>query len=144
MRGTSIANLAFGKGRALRRLAGCDFTVERVLMLQLVRCDEINYEARQPGTTDSVNLYDLPDGASLEVETKHHRYNIVKLAHTQARISGHPAYCPEPITVEIEGSAGEGSALKPGFIGRGMHLMFQHPTYHVLTTSRIMVIRRIG
>jgi len=113
-------------------------------MLQVVRCDEISHEARQPGTTDGIYLYDLPDGASLEVETKHHRYKIVKLALTQARISGHPTYCPEPITVAIEGSAGEGSALKPGFIGRGMHLMFQHPTYHILTTSRIVDIRRIG
>ena len=113
-------------------------------MFQLVRCDEINYETRQPGTIDGVYLYDLPDGASLEVETKHHRYKIVKIAHTQARISGHPTYCPEPITVEIEGSAGEGSALKLGFIGRGMHLMFQLPTYQTLTTSRITDIRRIG
>jgi len=113
-------------------------------MPQLVRCDEISYEARQPGTIDGIYVSDLPDGASLEVETKHHCYKIVKLALTQARISGHPTYCPEPITVAIEGSAGEGSALKPGFIGRGMHLMFQHPTYHILTTSRIVDIRRIG
>jgi hypothetical protein len=115
-----------------------------VLMLQLVRCDEINHEVREPGTTDGIYLCDLPDGASLEVETKHHRYRIVKLAQTQARISGHPTYCPEPITVEIEGSAGEGSALKLGFIGRGMHLMFQLPNYQTLTTSRITDIRRIG
>ena len=113
-------------------------------MVHAVRYDEISREAREPITTDGVYLNELPDGASLEVETKHHRYNIVKLAHMQARISGHPSYCPKPITVEVEGSAGEGSALKPGFIGRGMHLMFQHPTYHTLTTSLIMDIRRIG
>jgi hypothetical protein len=118
--------------------------VEEVLMLHLVRCEEIEHEGRQPGTAAGVYLYDIPDGAELEVETKHHCYKIVKLAHTQARISGHPTYCPEPITVEIEGSASEGSALKPGFIGRGMHLMFQHPTYDTLTTSLIMDIRRIG
>ena len=113
-------------------------------MVHGVQCDEISYETGQSRTTDGVYLYDLPDGASLEVETKHRCYKIVKLAHTRARISGHPTYCPEPVTVEIEGSAAEGSALKQGFIGRGMHLMFEHPTYHTLTTSRILDIRRIG
>jgi len=113
-------------------------------MVHGVGCDEISYETGQPRTADGVYLYDLPDGASLEVETKHHRYKIVKLARSQAYISGHPRYCPEPITVEINGSAGEGSALKQGFIGRGMHLMFDHPTYHTLTTSRIVNIRIIG
>jgi hypothetical protein len=122
----------------------CGSMVEEVLMSHPVGCEEIEHEVRQPGTTVGVYLYDIPDGAELEVETKHHCYKIIKLADTQARISGHPMYCPEPITVEIEGSASEGAALKPGFIGRGMHLMFQHPAFNTLTTSRIMDIRRIG
>jgi hypothetical protein len=46
--------------------------------------------------------------------------------------------------VEIEGSTGTGLALKPGFIGRGMRLIIQHPTYHTVTTSRIMDIHRVG
>jgi len=106
--------------------------------------DEIDHEAGQPGNEDGVYLDDLADGAGLEVKTKHHRYKIVKSARTQARISGHPRYCPEPVTVEIEGSADRGPTLKPGFIGRGMHLVFEHPTYHMVTTSRIMDIHRIG
>ena len=109
-----------------------------------VRDDETTHEAGQPGSDDGVYLEDLPDGATLEVETRHHRYTIVKGAYAQARISGHPMYCPEPVTVEIEGSAGKGPALKPGFIGRGMHLVFEHPTYHTLTTSRITEVHRIG
>jgi len=32
----------------------------------------------------------------------------------------------------------------PGFIGRGMHLIFEHPVYHTITTSRILEIHRIG
>ena len=112
-------------------------------MVHGVQCDEISYEAGEPRITDGVYLYDLPDGAALEIETKHNHYKIVKLARTSAYISGHPRYCPEPIRVEIEGSAGEGSAVKQGFIGRGMHLMFEHPIYHTLTTSRILNIRRV-
>jgi len=97
-----------------------------------------------PSIEDGVYLADLADGAELEVETKNHHYRIVKSADTHARISGHPKICPEPVTVEIEGSSGGGLVgLKPGFIGRGMHLTFAHPTYHLVTTSRILEIHRI-
>lgn len=106
--------------------------------------DEIGQETMHPGIEDGVYLDDLADGAVLELQTNHHRYKIVKGAHTQARISGHPKFCPEPVTVEIEGSISGGQMLKPGFIGRGMHLTFEHPTYHTVTTSRILDIHRIG
>ncbi len=113
-------------------------------MPQPVRCDEIVHGAGERGSEVGFYVDDLPDGATLEVETRHHRYKIAKGGHTQIRISGHPVYCPEPVTVEIEGSTGGGLGLKPGFIGRGMCLIFQHPTYHAVTTSRIMDIHRVG
>jgi len=106
--------------------------------------DEVSRETEQPGNDDGVYLDDLAEGAVLELETKNHRYTIVKGDHTRARISGHPMYCPEPVTVELDGSAGPGPVLKPGFIGRGMRLVFEHPTYHTVTTSRIVDIHRIG
>lgn len=98
----------------------------------------------QPGSGDGVYLDDLAEGAVLELETKHHRYKIVKSSHAQASISGHPKFCPEPVTVEIDGSGGAGCVLKPGYIGRGMHLIFEHPEYRTVTTSRIVEIHRIG
>jgi hypothetical protein len=117
---------------------------KEVLMPRPVHSDKIDYEAGQASSEDGIYLDDLADGAALEVETKHHCYKIVKTAHTRARISGHPRYCPEPVTVEIEGSAGGGTTLKPRFIGRGMHLVFEHPTFHTVTTSRIADVHRIG
>src|SRR5271169_5043057 len=97
-----------------------------------------------PGSEDGIYLDDLADGAEIELQTKHHHYKLVKSAHTQARISGHPKICPEPVTVEIEGSSRSGLAgFKPGFIGRGMHLTFEHPTYRTVITSRILEIHRI-
>lgn len=106
--------------------------------------DETDREAGQPGSEDGVYLDDLADGAALELETKHHHYTIVKSAHTQARIAGHPKFCPEPVTVEIYGSAGGGFSLRPGYIGRGMHLVFEHPVYHIVTSSRILDIHRVA
>jgi hypothetical protein len=97
-------------------------------------------QGSQDQNEDGVYLAELADGAVIEVETKNHHYTLVKSAPGQARISGHPKLCPEPVTVEIDGSAGGGIGLKPGFIGRGMHLIFEHPTYHTVTISRILGI----
>jgi len=108
-----------------------------------VDTEKIDHQAVQPRSEDGVYLHDLTDGAALEVETKHRCYKIVKATETRAHISGHPIYCPEPVTVKIEGSSDTG-ALTPGFIGRGMHLIFEHPTYHRVTTSRITEIHRVG
>jgi hypothetical protein len=107
--------------------------------------DETNKnENEMARTEDGVYLDELADGAELELETKNHHYKIVKSARAQARISGHPQICPEPVTVEIEGSSRAGLVgFKPGFIGRGMHLTFEHPTYHTVTTSRILEIHRL-
>ena len=88
-----------------------------------------------------VYLRDLPEGTVLEVETEHHRYTIVIHVGGHALISGHPRYCPEPIPVRIEGSTWGGSMLRLGFIGLGMRLAFEHPTYHAITTSRIVKVR---
>ena len=64
------------------------------------------------------------------------------LSENSVLISGHPKYCPEPVLVAIAGSTWGGSVLKRGFVGRGMHLEFSHPSYRApITTSRIKEIR---
>jgi len=97
---------------------------------------------------DGIYFDTLADGAVLELETKHHRYTLVKKAGTQALISGHPVYCPEPVLVEIAGSTGRGSMLpmlKVGFIGCRRHLVFKGPTHRTaVITSRILNLRQIG
>jgi hypothetical protein len=106
--------------------------------------EENDRECGQTRTEEGVDLDDLADGSVLEVETRHHRYTIVKTAPTQVRISGHPKFCPEPVTVEIDRYAAQRFSLKPGYIGRGMHLIFEHPVYHTVTTSRILDIYRVA
>jgi len=105
---------------------------------------DVEHQGEQPQGVDGVYLAELADGAVLEVKTRHHSYTLLKSAPGQARISGHPRLCPEPVTVEIDGSAGHGMDLMPGFIGLGLHLIFEHPTYHTVTTSRILEIHKIG
>ena len=73
--------------------------------------------------------------------TQHSRYTIVNLGQGRALISGHAVFCPDAVPVRIEGSTRGGSMLKVGFIGRGMHLTFTHPTYGTIRTSRILEIQ---
>ena len=102
--------------------------------------------AEQPAAEEGFYLKDLAEGAVVEFETQHHHYRIVKRADAQVRISGHPTFCPEPVEVQIEGSVGSRPMLtpNPGFIGRGMYLIFKHPTYDRITTSRIREIHKLS
>ena len=108
----------------------------------------------QPGFPDSVNgniirseieggvyLRDLSPGSALAIETQNRVYEMVVLGDGSALISGHPKFCPEPTQVRIQGSSWGGSMLKAKFLGRGMHLEFQHPLYQRVLTSRILDIR---
>jgi len=116
----------------------------------LVPSSNVDHKAGQetvPSASDGGVYFDnLADGAVLELETKHHRYTLVKRASGEALISGHPVICPEPVLVKIEGSARcSDPTLKAGFIGCGMQLIFEHPTYHTAVfTSRILSFRQIA
>jgi hypothetical protein len=74
---------------------------------------------------------DLPEQTLLEIQTVHRCYTAVLLGEGRALLSGHPEYRPEPVLVAIPGSTWGGSMLKVDFVGRGMHLEFQHPEYEI-------------
>ena len=103
--------------------------------------DEVNRNIVQSEIEGGVYLDDLPQGATLDVETQNRHYKIVNHGAAQALISGHPKFCPQPVLVKIHGSNWGGSMLKVRFIGRGMHLEFRHPEYRTIMTSRIVEIR---
>jgi hypothetical protein len=72
----------------------------------------------------------------------HHCYTAVLLGGSDAMISGHPEFCPDPVHVAIAGSTWGGSMLKLQYVGRGMHLEFHHPEYATpIITSAIQEIR---
>jgi hypothetical protein len=104
--------------------------------------DEVNGNIVRSEIEGGVSLGDLPPSTVLEIQTQHHRYTAVFLGESQALISGHPEYCPEPVLVAISGSTWGGSMLKLRYIGRGMHLEFCHPEYRTpIVTSRIQEVR---
>ena len=89
---------------------------------------------------EGVCLSDLDAGSVIAVETRHHHYRIEYLGGDKARISGHPQLCPRPILAHIQGSIGQ--SIQSGFIGQGMHLVFQPlDNPRPVTTSEITDIK---
>jgi hypothetical protein len=115
---------------------------------QFFRChpnldDEVNRNIVESEIEGGAFLEDLPARAMLQIQTQHRWYTVVHRGRGEAWIWGHPAFCPEPVLVRIEGSSWGGSMLKIGFVGRGMHLEFRHPAYRTpIVTSRILEIRQ--
>ncbi len=103
--------------------------------------DTVNGNIIQSEIEGGVHLNDLPRGAALAIQTRSRFYTLVNLGDEGALISGHPEFCPEPVLVRVQGSTWGGSMLKTRFVGRGMHLEFQHPVHHTVTTSEIVDIQ---
>ena len=103
--------------------------------------DEINRNVVQSEIEGGVRVDDLRPGSRLQVKTQNTCYRILVLYGALALITGHPVFCPRPVLVNIHGSTWGGSLLKRHFIGRGMHLEFQHPGYRTpILTSLVQEI----
>jgi hypothetical protein len=104
--------------------------------------DEVNRGIVQSEIEGGVFLNDLPPATVLQIRTMHHCYTAVLLGGSEALLSGHPEFCPEPVQVAISGSTWGGSMLKLQYVGRGMHLEFRHPQYPTpIITSPIQDIQ---
>ncbi len=103
--------------------------------------DAINRNVVQSEIEGGVHLNDVPPDTVLWVHTRNHIYTIVHQGWGRALISGHPVFCPEPVEVQIHGSTWGGAMIMTKYLGRGMHLEFQHPVHQVIITSPIVDIR---
>jgi len=106
--------------------------------------DRVNRNIIQSEIEGGVYLRDLPRGAVLEIETQDWTCTLEYCGDNEARVSGHPKFCPEPVRVSVAGSTWGGSMLKQFYIGRGMQLEFTHPVHERILTSRIVEIREAG
>ena len=61
--------------------------------------NEVNRSIIQSEIEGGVFLNDLPPSTVLEIQTMHHRYTAVLLGGSEALLSGHPEFCPEPVQV---------------------------------------------
>src|SRR6185295_9503403 len=75
-------------------------------------------------STEIVDCTNLASGSVVDVETKSRHYRIRCLGGTAIRVSGHPEYCPEPVSARLHGSVDKQGSLEFGVIGRGLRLRF--------------------
>lgn len=102
--------------------------------------DAVNRNIIQAEIEGGVYLRDMSPGSVLSIQTQNRAYEMVVLGDGAALISGHPKFCPEPTEVQVTGSTWGGSMLKMRWVGRGMHLEFEHPLHRRIVTSRILEI----
>lgn len=88
-----------------------------------------------------LRLSGLPDGSRVVVATVNRTYEL-DLRGGQVWISGHPHLCPRPVRVRVRGSSWGGSMLRIGYLGPGMRMEFEHPSFRCVTTSRIVSVSR--
>ncbi len=74
---------------------------------------------------DGVQLTTLDKGAMIDIETMSRHYSAEYLGGDQVRISGHPEWCPTPVVVHLRGSLRNSGDFEPGFVGPGMHMVFE-------------------
>jgi hypothetical protein len=103
--------------------------------------DEVNGNIIRSEIEGGVYLGDLAPGSVLSIRTRNRVYEVVVLGDGAALISGHPEFCPVPTKVQIHGSTWGGPMIMTRYLGRGMHLEFEHPQHQVIVTSRILDIR---
>jgi hypothetical protein len=103
--------------------------------------DSVNRNIIRSEIEGGVYLGDLAPGSVLSIRTRNRVYEMVVLGDGAALISGHPEFCPVPTKVQIHGSTWGGPMIITRYLGRGMHLEFEHPQHQVIVTSRILDIR---
>lgn len=91
--------------------------------------------------SEVVDLKNLRPGSLLDVETKSRHYLIECVDGNKVRISGHPAYCPDPSPASIHGSIDVDGVLEYGLVGQGMRMLFFLADQRPVTTSKILKVR---
>jgi hypothetical protein len=91
----------------------------------------------QPGQLtgrEKIDLSSLAPGTCLELKTRHNSYTLQYLGERRVEICGPPRYCPVPTVVTLQGSS----------LGLGLRFEFHHPDHELVTTSRIIALRRVA
>ena len=102
--------------------------------------DHLNDKIVKSRFEGGIHLSELKKGALLRIQTRSREYTMMYCGERNALIWGHPEICPEPVPIQIVGSTWGGSMLKSSFIGKAMHLEYQHPTLRRVVTSPIVAI----
>ena len=104
-------------------------------------CERVHSRIVESEVKGGLHLRKLSEGALVQIRTLNTLY-CLELRSGRTWISGHPDLCPQPVAVVVHGSSWGGSMIKRSFLGRGMHMEFEHPRHQRVTTSRIVSIHQ--
>lgn len=102
--------------------------------------ENLENQEMEPGC--GIYLSELSAGDELDIETENRAYHLIYSGHGEGFLSGHPVYCPTSHLVTIRGSGLGSDMLCANYIGEGLHMEFWHPEHALVTTSRILTVRR--
>jgi hypothetical protein len=94
-------------------------------------------------TPEGVDVDHLTVGAILEIETGHTTYKLENRGKGKVLISGHATYCPQPVEVDFQGSVGGPALLKLWRIEPGLKMVFDHPEFGIIRTSKVRSVRQL-
>ena len=87
---------------------------------------------------ERLELAKLPPGSVVDVETKNRHYRIETMGGSKVRISGHPTFCPSPVSAHLHGSIDGEGFCDTGSITTGRRLMFLMGNHRPVTTTRVL------
>jgi hypothetical protein len=89
-------------------------------------------------SAETLNCKSLAPSSFIDVETKSRHYRIECLGGNSIRVSGHPEYCPEPVTASLQGSVDKDGVLETESIACGMRMILLLDDRLPITTSRVL------
>ena len=92
-------------------------------------------------STQLLDCRNLVPGSLIDVETQSRHYSIEYLGGNSIRVSGHPEFCPTPVTGSLQGSLDRDGTLELGFIACGMRMIILLDDAQPITTSRVLHVR---
>ena len=93
-----------------------------------------------PEVSDGVDLKSLSPGSLIDMETTNRHYRIEYLGGNTMRISGHPAFCPNPVLAELQGSVNREGIFETGSITPGRRVVFLLDEDIPVTTSKVVSV----
>ena len=89
-------------------------------------------------STELLDCNQLEPGSVLDVETRSRHYRIECLGGSAVRISGHPQFCPSPVSADLRGSVNREGGLDEGLIECGRRMLFVVEDRLPVTTSKVL------
>ena len=89
-------------------------------------------------------LTETPVGTQIEARTANNVYRLLHAQRGLIEISGHPKYCPHPVSIQIGGTCWLDQSSESPFLAPGMSIQFVDRSGRSVVTSKIQSIQVVS